>query len=473
MDKLKLYPQERLDLDDARAIQSLVYDYVSEALGGILGHMRGALSAPVITQTENGGAPYIELSAFQFVTSTPIEGSANSVTLPSAGVALTQFKNTVVTYVPSEENSTQISIDVARAYYQDYVDAYLWARPIYIDTDTATRVKWDLSQGAEVTFSDETRESQRVEFAISRSAPAYSAGEAKWAQIARIDSWSDGDNSGSVASWQIISAFEQDTARSWIGGVSGDNLARTDVTFDYMMDVAPLYPMETGRSYRGIGLADQLAILRYKMAQMQGHGVNDPTSTPARNWYLPPLASLNGMYTEMQEIRTQRTSQIVPIASAVILAQFLPTTEDYVYSVTNATRAVGIDAVRPSPLRSNRVCIEFDSDLLTDDWNILDVSCSQHMYRTGSNNAWDYNRVNFQVVDGGWGYPLSNTQYHLLDDTGRGLVIELLPLFTANEEAIDDQHDTHDHVNFIGSEEANNNHNVYFSFTVFARHSDQ
>ena len=35
MDKVKLHPQERLDLDDARALQSLVYDYVQEALGGL------------------------------------------------------------------------------------------------------------------------------------------------------------------------------------------------------------------------------------------------------------------------------------------------------------------------------------------------------------------------------------------------------------------------------------------------------
>ena len=53
MDKVKLYAQERLDLDDTRALQSLVYDYVQEAIGGLIGHMRGLLSLPTITQTEN------------------------------------------------------------------------------------------------------------------------------------------------------------------------------------------------------------------------------------------------------------------------------------------------------------------------------------------------------------------------------------------------------------------------------------
>jgi hypothetical protein len=59
MDRVKLYAQERLDLDDANALQSLVYDYVQEALGGLFGRIRGALSVPTITQTENSGAPYI------------------------------------------------------------------------------------------------------------------------------------------------------------------------------------------------------------------------------------------------------------------------------------------------------------------------------------------------------------------------------------------------------------------------------
>jgi hypothetical protein len=59
MDKVKLYAQERLDLDDARDLQALIYDYIQEAFGGLFGHIRGALSRPSITQTENGGAPYI------------------------------------------------------------------------------------------------------------------------------------------------------------------------------------------------------------------------------------------------------------------------------------------------------------------------------------------------------------------------------------------------------------------------------
>ena len=226
--------------------------------------MRGALSCPVITQTENNGAPYISLTPFQFVTSTPVESSSQSVSTPSAGVSLNQYRTVVVTYNPTEENSTQISIDTARAYYQDYVGAHLWARPVYLDTDTATRMKWDVAQGAEVAFSDETRSSQRVEFVVANNEPSYTTSEAKWAPIAKISAWSDDDNTDSIATWQLISAYEHETSRNFMGTLSASTtLARDKVSLDGIMRAIPqLYPVEplSGRSYRGFGLADQVAV---------------------------------------------------------------------------------------------------------------------------------------------------------------------------------------------------------------------
>ena len=37
MDKIRFQPQERLDLVDANALQELVYKYMGEALGGLMG----------------------------------------------------------------------------------------------------------------------------------------------------------------------------------------------------------------------------------------------------------------------------------------------------------------------------------------------------------------------------------------------------------------------------------------------------
>ena len=76
MDRVKLYPQERLDLDDVRALQELVYDYDQEALGALLGPVRGVLSVPRVTVTENSGAPYMTLTPFSFITAKAVNSSA-------------------------------------------------------------------------------------------------------------------------------------------------------------------------------------------------------------------------------------------------------------------------------------------------------------------------------------------------------------------------------------------------------------
>ena len=128
MDRVKLYPQERLDLDDVRALQALSYDYTQEELGAVLGPARGVLSVPRVIVVENGGAPYMTLSPFAFVTSTPVADSG--AVLPASVTEYAQHKSVVANYSASEESSAQISLDIARAYYQDSAGSwYLWARP--------------------------------------------------------------------------------------------------------------------------------------------------------------------------------------------------------------------------------------------------------------------------------------------------------------------------------------------------------
>lgn len=491
MDKVKLYAQERLDLDDTRALQSLVYDYVQEAIGGLIGHMRGLLSLPTITQTENGGAPYIELTPFQFVTTTPIESSGQPVSTPSTGTAFTQHKSIIVTYVPSEQSTTQISIDTPRAYYQDYVGAYLWARPVYIDTDSASRVKWSVSGGAETVFTDNTRQSQRVEFAIQKNEPAYdSATEAKWAPLLRIRGWGDGDNTDSLALWDYISAYEHDQAREWFGdAVSTDNELTADQSgLDYVLGRLSQYPMSQSRSYRGFGLADQITMLRYKIAEMQGFGKNDPAdTTTARDWWASPLVSLNGADTAIQRLQGRRSSKMNCIAFGRVRVTFGTT---YGYTLDTAD-SFGIAGVRASNVRTNRFCVELESDLLGQPWHITSVDLAQSVYRydMGSNN-YDYNRLNYMIDLGefaGLSVPQTISQTYLndanayhLDDysttSGRGVMIELLPLFTANEEEISDLHGSDNRVNLFGTEVgANSGANSYalVNISIFAVHEEE
>ncbi len=476
MDRVKLYAQERLDLDDARALQGLIYDYVQEALGGLFGHVRGALSAPTITQTENGGAPYVSLSAFQFATSTPISASAQSVTTPANGLAYPQVKTVVVTYEPSEESSTQISIDTARAYYQDYVDAYLWARPVQVDASTATRVQWDVAQGDEVTFSDETRSAQRVEFAVQSNAPAYSAGESAWAPIARLTGWTDADNSGSLALWQTQSAYEHDDARDWMGSaIAGDAVSRPDVTLDPLMTSLAAYPMTGGSSARVFGVADQLAVLRYKIAQLQGLGLNDPETTQDRAWYTQPLNSLNGLDARLSGVdarltplETQRTSPIVCIAAGQIqVAVTSAASINYNLLVSH-----GISATRTSPTRKNRMCVELDAAILAEDWKLTHVDITQ-IAAPNATAAGDLNRVHAQLGDVSTLWSLvSNAGACLLDDHGttggRGVNVELTALGLSDEEDYTADDEAERLVKTVRG-----NDFIHLSIAIFAIHDDQ
>ena len=480
MDKVKLYAQERLDLDDARALQTLIYDYIQEALGGLFGRVRGALSLPRISQTENGGAPYIELSTFQFVTSTPISASARSVNSPSSGTSYNQEKTIVVTYDPSEETSTQISIDTARAYYQDYVGAYLWARPVQVDTDTATRVQWSVAQGDEVVFSDQTREAQRVEFRVQNSEPAYIEGEAAWAPIAYITRWSDADNTNSVAYWQVISAFEHVDNRTWMNdhvSGAGADLTRAQLSLDTPMTLLGSYAMDAGKSHRVLGVADQLAILRYKVAQMQGFGEDDPSSTPTnRAWYDQPLSSLNGLKTRLDSVFNQRTSKLVCIATGLVQMS-LSSGSEPIFSLIFAE---GFSAARTSTLRGNRVCLEFDSSVTGEDWIIHHVDLTQLAFGIVDNGdgTYDYNRVSFLVDnDSLWSDVTSNSANYRLDDyattSGRGINVELLAQEQGSEEAISQTYGGSTHADIIGTEPAVGSHQIRFTVAVYAKHGDQ
>lgn len=486
MDRVKLHAQERLDLDDARALQSLVYDYVQEALGGLFGHTRGALSMPVITQVENNGAPYITLSPFQFVSSAPMDAGV----AVSGGVAHHQHRSIVVSYDATEEASAQISITNARAYYQDYVGAYLWARPISVDTDQATRIRWSVSGGAEQTFSAETRESQRVAFAIQTNEPSYAEGEAKWSPIAKITAWTDANNSGSLAVWSYVSAYEHDDARVWMGSyVQNTNLTSAQTGLANLIPSLSVYPQNSNQSFRGFGVADQLAILRYKIAQLQGFGENDPATTPTtRAWYAEPLISLGGANTAISDINTQfaeRTSSIVCIATCTITMRFSVAGNDYFYQLD---RFNGVERVDASPLRSSRVCIELTSDLLAEPWKIEHISCTQLVYRQENQNqanTYDYNRATFLPDFVGTGNQngyntvgfLNDSANYRLDDyattSGRGINIEILPHFHSAEEAIPDQHGNESHSDVFISEGASDLLRLDFSVAIFARHQNQ
>ena len=176
MDKIKVYPQERLDIVDVDALQTLVYNYVQEAMGSLIGPARGCLSQPSVTFID-GTPDKISLSDFSFVASKAIGSSifGNKTKYNNFASQIVKFDSTLLDHGNYPISLTGVDTTM-----------FLWARPLMVDTDLANRRKWDVAQGAEVTFSDETRSRMRVEFAFSATDPTISGDDFQYSPIAKV-----------------------------------------------------------------------------------------------------------------------------------------------------------------------------------------------------------------------------------------------------------------------------------------------
>lgn len=399
MDKVKLHAQERLDLDDTRALQSLVYDYVSEALGGLMGHAHGVLSVPEVYTTENSGAPYIYLRPFTFVTTTPMETGSTGQPLSDSvtgGTAYKQFKSIVVNYDPNEEAAQTIDIDGFRANFDSLVSSfgpqYLWAQPISVNTDTATRRKWDVTSGAEVTFSDHTRESQRVSFVIQNAEPPYAVGEARWARVAQITGFTDGDNAGSTPQITWFSVFDDFAIN--------EQLNTTDAKVGmYRLLSDSLYPFvfdSQQKSHRSFGLPFLLTAIKRQIALITGlvNWTNEPTGLD--------LTTANSRLFAL-ESRQLSPAQCIASCTVTVDIDDLATQR---FSATWSGNSHGFDRTATSLIRNagyeqQRVYLKMQDSVLDQGWAITHVSVAQVFLRapsTAEPGHYDYNRVTF-VVD--------------------------------------------------------------------------
>lgn len=433
MDRVKLYPQERLDLEDVRALQALSYDYTQEELGAVLGPARGVLSVPRVTVVENSGAPYMTLSPFAFVTSTPV--ADRGAALPASVTEYAQHKSVVANYFGSEESSAQISLDTARAYYQDSAGSwYLWARPVLVDTDTASRRKWDVASGAETTFSDETRESQRVAFAVQASEPTYAAGEARWAPLALLVSWSNEDNSGSVPTWRWLSAWDDDTFATWANAfkaVSGTT--STNISLRRLTENAGTEPLSGFTRLESLGLQAQLAYMRYILSRMQGTGVN---------WdQVPVPVSLTSANTRLAALEAQQLSPVQCIASCrvgIVVLQELDygVAPELYSSPVLLGGSFGISDIAPSVYLGalgtpqNRVNIRIAPEVLAQGWTVTSVQVQQVFYGASSAGHVNLNRCTFLVPPASFGLDTRLTTDMVLADgstVNRGVQVMFLP----------------------------------------------
>jgi hypothetical protein len=443
MDKVKLYAQERLDLDDTRALQSLTEDYLQESFGALLGFGGGALSVPVVTTEENSGSPYITFSPFTFVTTTP---NFDRGAIDGGGSVWTQAQARIVNYDPTEESAPEIDITTLRGGWDVIVatfgSQYIWARPILVDTDTGTRRKWDVTSGAETTFSAETRTSQRVEFAIQNAEPIFidENNESRWTKIGQITGWTDGTNVGSEPSITWFNAFDSSQVYDFLNAMDSATApqpAEGQMSLARIMSSFNDFPSDAYGSLRSAGLITQLAAMRRQITRLLCAGINDPGGVSPFYWDNAPLVSLAGAHSRLSTLEARQTGAVQFIASARVAVNVVDDTYQR-YSASyfgpsygvNRTHAIINDVGSPQ----NRANICLNNDLLAEGWAITHVDVTQikgtYALDGTEPNHLDYNRVSFVVPQVSYAFDTSDTSQMLLDNGAsvlRGVIVEFLP----------------------------------------------
>lgn len=455
MDKVKLYAQERLDLDDTKALQSLTEDYLQESFGALLGFGGGALSVPVVTTTENSGSPYITFSPFTFLTTTAVSDRGASV---SGGTQYTQARARIVNYDSAEEQAPEVDITLLRSTWSVIIATfgaqYLWGRPILIDTDTGTRRKWDVASGAEITFSDTTRTSQRAEFLIQNAEPSYEEGESRWTKLAQLTGWTDGNNANSAPTFTWVSAFDVPEIYDFLNEVDTSSVtAPTDAQLSLvrMMLNHGDFPFTNSESRRALGLMTHLAAIRRQLTLLSCSGINDPAGVLPFYWDAAPMLSLGGAHARLTALESRMTGGVQCIASARILV-IVNTAAENSFTASYTGPSYGIyrnhSIIHSLGNQQNRANIRIKDDVLAEGWAITHVEATQAKLTYANpldTDHLDYNRVSFVVDPAAYSEDSTDNTTMLLDNGTadiRGVVVEFLPWI------MDDGGHNHDENNF-------------------------
>ena len=203
--RVRLEPQERFDLIDAHALQTLTYSYIADALGGIMGAGAGMLSR--LHHTADTAAKTINFpDVFAFYQLVSKTAGNNGHTRISKGEVVVYDKTNPAQSIELIDYSAAHAAAVihygdaanSRATFGDAEGDFasgafpiLYARARTADIDNDARRKWSVALQTEVPVTINTRIGTYVEFAFANNltGPAGDDGKGLWAPIAKIIGW--------------------------------------------------------------------------------------------------------------------------------------------------------------------------------------------------------------------------------------------------------------------------------------------
>ena len=293
MDRVKLEPLQRLELEDARAFHDLPYEHMRRLVGHLLG------SSDVITNaggglltmanaTYNSTANTIEFESFSYLELT--QGGAslafNKIATPEARI---------VRFDDSDTDHVNDPVDVS-AHNTNGQSYNIYARWFRIDTDTDARRKWDTSLQSEVAFSPTTRERERVEFAVGSAYPVDSSSDdiGRWV---KVFSYTITSGVMSLSGFHALEDNGYIRSRFNTPSLPNDDLISLNPTCAYSDSVAGFNTASTHNSYT-LGVKDVLSMIRGQFARFLYSGSEDDNSysyTSGDSWLNAPLLSIRGI----------------------------------------------------------------------------------------------------------------------------------------------------------------------------------
>lgn len=345
MDRVKLDPLERADLQDIEALQGLPYEHIRRALGELLGAPQldsdtgagGVLSAPLFSYDDDTAT--LTLGAFSFVEITRgPELSDGRTATPEARL---------VRFLPSDTNHPNHPLDLS-AHNTPSTRYAVSARRVAVASDIATRRKWDSALGAEVSYTPATRWRERVEFVAhpesTHPTDTPDTTAARWVQI---------------LTYQVSSAGALTLSFDSALDAKNDELAADETEAQRIsasLNATAAIPRGQSLTY---GLIDHLAEIRAALYRVIDRGTYDSEEAPlsSSRWFNPrrslrslsaelstlasttadTLASLTGQ-TAALDTRTEALEQSYHVSAHMRLTYSTTTKRAYLHHATHSTQ---------------------------------------------------------------------------------------------------------------------------------------
>ena len=279
MDRLKLVPLERAELEDHLALQSLVYEHIKRHTGQLLGGgvlssaPGGLLSSPSHNVSSSGS---LTVKSFSFV-GLSLGGDTSDGTTRTPEAHVSRFD-------PASDGHLNYPLDLSGATTGS--EYCIYVRPVYVDSDQEARRQFSLVTAVEEPVTLHTRERERVEWSVLKS-PTVPSGT-RWVKIFSFTVSSSG-----VYTLTPLSLWDDANTKA-LTRISSPTIP------EIMINTRELIDNTSRDNSHTLGIVEQLALIRAQLSRIIHAGAAYSSTIPddtSKRWTDSPAKSLASLST--------------------------------------------------------------------------------------------------------------------------------------------------------------------------------